>query len=168
MTQKYPENTGALFAGTFNPFTIGHADIVRRGVEMFGRVVICLGINMEKPDCEAPMRALEIKALYVDEPRVSVIWWAGLTTEAAKEHGCNVLLRGVRSVKDFEYERDLPTSTAASRASTPLCSWPGPNWPACLRRWCANLSATTSTLGRISLSPMNQICPACVADLFPH
>ena len=107
MTQKYPENTGALFAGTFNPFTIGHADIVRRGVEMFGRVVICLGINMEKPDCEAPMRALEIKALYVDEPRVSVIWWAGLTTEAAKEHGCNVLLRGVRSVKDFEYERDL-------------------------------------------------------------
>lgn len=111
MTQKYPEQIdktrGALFAGTFNPFTIGHADIVSRGVEMFGRVVICLGINIDKPDVEAPMRAVRLKELYARDPRVSVIWWAGLTTEAAKEHGCHVLLRGVRSVKDFEYERDL-------------------------------------------------------------
>ena len=111
MIQKYPEQIdktrGALFAGTFNPFTIGHADIVSRGVEMFGRVVICLGINIDKPDVEAPMRAVRLKELYARDPRVSVIWWAGLTTEAAKEHGCHVLLRGVRSVKDFEYERDM-------------------------------------------------------------
>ena len=67
MTQKYPEQSsnarGALFPGTFNPFTIGHADIVSRGVEMFGRVVICLGINIEKPDVDAPLRAIEIGAL---------------------------------------------------------------------------------------------------------
>ena len=111
MTQKYPEQSsnarGALFPGTFNPFTIGHADIVSRGVEIFGRVVICLGINIEKPDVDAPLRAIEIGALYANEPRVSVQLWAGLTVEAAKQFHCNVLLRGVRSVKDFEYERDL-------------------------------------------------------------
>ena len=97
-----------MFAGTFNPFTIGHADIVSRGVEMFGRVVICLGINIDKPRRRGSYESREdSKNSTARDPRVSVIWWAGLTTEAAKEHGCHVLLRGVRSVKDFEYERDL-------------------------------------------------------------
>jgi len=115
MIRKSPDNivdhvscgTAALFAGSFNPFTIGHADIVRRGLDIFDRVVICLGVNMDKPDASADARLDEIKRLYVAEPRVSVTRWSGLTIDAAKRFGCNVLLRGVRSAKDFEYERDL-------------------------------------------------------------
>lgn len=97
----------ALFAGSFNPFTIGHADIVRRALGIFDRVVICLGVNIDKPDTSADACLDAIKSLYASDPRVSVVKWSGLTVEAAKRFGCDVLLRGVRSVRDFEYERDL-------------------------------------------------------------
>lgn len=115
MTRKSPDivadsmahETAALFAGTFNPFTIGHADIVRRGLDIFDRVVICLGVNMDKPDASTDASLDKIRRLYESEPRVTVTRWSGLTIDAAKHFGCNVLLRGVRSAKDFEYERDL-------------------------------------------------------------
>lgn len=98
----------AFFAGSFNPFTIGHADIVGRGLGLFDRVVIGVGINPAKQTAEdVAERVGEIARLYDDEPRVSVVSYSCLTTDAALEAGATVLLRSVRDVTDFEYERNL-------------------------------------------------------------
>jgi len=83
----------ALFAGSFRPFTKGHADIVARG------------INSAKPRTADDIDA--IKALYRGNPRVSVDTYTCLTVDFARSCGAKFLLRGVRSTKDFEYERDL-------------------------------------------------------------
>ena len=98
-----------IFAGSFNPFTVGHADIVKRGLEIFDSIAICVGANINKPDDwdSAQQRAAEIAELYADDERVSVERWSGLTSDYAKKIGTRFLLRGVRSVKDYEYERDM-------------------------------------------------------------
>ncbi|MDE6277456.1 MAG: pantetheine-phosphate adenylyltransferase [Muribaculaceae bacterium] len=99
----------ALFPGSFRPFTKGHASIVERGLALFDRVVIAVGVNLEKdPEGLHGAEAVRaIEALYAGEPRVEVIRYSGLTVEAAREAGAQFLLRGVRTVKDFEYERDM-------------------------------------------------------------
>ncbi len=115
MTQKSPNThdnaTGeriALFPGSFNPFTTGHASIVERGLQLFDRVVIAIGISADKPmDSSRAQHAADIRELYSDEPRVTVLTYSGLTVNAAKTVGARFLLRGVRSTKDFEYERDM-------------------------------------------------------------
>ncbi len=114
MTPRSPEKV-AVFAGTFNPFTIGHADILRRGLDVFDRIIICIGVNAAKPDDRegALRRRDDISRLYAGEPRVSVECHDGLTADFARSHGATALLRGVRSVKDFEYERDLADANMA-------------------------------------------------------
>lgn len=97
----------ALFPGSFNPFTRGHADIVRRGLKIFDSIVVAVGVNAGKGHADADMLAEPIRALYADEPRVSVVTYSTLTAELARRLGVRFLLRGVRSVKDFEYERDM-------------------------------------------------------------
>ena len=97
----------ALFPGSFNPFTRGHADIVERGLALFDRIVIGIGVNADKP-CAGHAGAVEaIRKLYAAEPRVSVAEYEGLTVRFAERIGARFILRGVRSVKDFEYERDM-------------------------------------------------------------
>jgi pantetheine-phosphate adenylyltransferase len=109
MTQTLSDKRTALFAGSFNPFTVGHASIVERGLQLFDSVVIGIGVNATKPGSEADgeKRAEAIRKLYANEPRVSVITYSTLTVDAAAKVGAKFLLRGVRSVRDFEYERDL-------------------------------------------------------------
>lgn len=97
----------ALFPGTFQPFTIGHADIVRRGLDIFDRIIIAVGVNKTKPIGSADDTVAAIRNLYKDEPRVSVEAYSSLTVDYARQCGATFLLRGVRSVKDFEYERDM-------------------------------------------------------------
>lgn len=98
----------AFFAGSFDPFTVGHASVVERSLPLFDRIVIAIGINPAKTTAVvAERRAKEIAALYADEARVSVMTYDGLTVDAARRAGASCLLRGVRSVKDFEYERDM-------------------------------------------------------------
>ncbi len=98
----------AFFAGSFNPFTVGHANIVERGLALFDRVVIGVGINPAKTSpADVSARVGEIAALYADEPRVEVVSYSTLTTDAALAAGASVLLRSVRDVTDFEYERNL-------------------------------------------------------------
>ncbi len=97
----------ALFPGSFNPFTIGHADIVERGLELFDRIIIAVGINTAKCN-ESNDELLEtIRRIYADEPRVEVAAYSGLTVDFAKLKSARFILRGVRSMKDFEYERDM-------------------------------------------------------------
>lgn len=98
----------ALFAGTFDPFTIGHHRIVMRALQLFSRVVIAVGRNSGKQALHSvDERVEQLRRLYADEPRVEAFVYDGLTIDFAKEIGADCLLRGVRSVKDFEYEREL-------------------------------------------------------------
>ena len=110
MTAKLSRNNKsvAFFAGSFNPFTIGHAAIVDRALNLVDEIVIGIGINTQKTtDAEIERRAAAIINLYQADPRVRVITYSNLTVDAAREAGASCLLRGVRSVKDFEYERDM-------------------------------------------------------------
>ena len=98
----------ALLAGSFDPYTRGHHSLVLRALDIFDGVLIAVGHNSEKRTMfTLHERVSSIKALYANEPRVSVDTYDGLTVEYAQKAGACCLLRGVRSVKDFEYERDL-------------------------------------------------------------
>lgn len=98
----------ALFPGSFDPFTIGHASIVERGLPMFDRIVIGVGLNESKRSLYTPQERVEaIRELYADEPRVEVEGYTDLTIDLARRIGARFILRGLRSVKDFEYERDI-------------------------------------------------------------
>ncbi len=99
----------AIFPGTFDPFTLGHASVVERGLGIFDHIVIAVGINCAKTSAEsAATRLAEISRVYAGmEDRVSVRQYSGLTVDFARECGARFILRGIRSVKDFEYERDM-------------------------------------------------------------
>ncbi len=98
----------ALFPGSFDPFTKGHHDIVKRGVQMFDRVVIGIGRNTSKKTSQTvEERCKNIAALFADEPRVSVQIYDTLTVDFAKEIGAQFILRGVRNAADFEYEQQI-------------------------------------------------------------
>ncbi|MBQ6653520.1 MAG: pantetheine-phosphate adenylyltransferase [Prevotella sp.] len=97
----------ALFTGTFDPFTIGHADVVSRVLPLFDRVVIGVGVN-ERKQCRqtADKRVTAIRRVYADNPAVKVVAYDDLTVDLAHREQADVIVRGVRSVKDFEYERE--------------------------------------------------------------
>ena len=97
-----------FYAGSFDPFTIGHLSIAKRAMAMFDELVIGIGCNLEKQNDEAVERRVEkIKSLFANEKGVSVVAYEGLTAEAAKELGAQVLVRGVRNAIDFEKEKEL-------------------------------------------------------------
>ncbi len=96
-----------LFPGSFHPFTKGHHDIVTRLLAIFDEVVVGIGVNEQKAQAGDHLeRMAAIEALYADERRVSVVCYSTLTVNCAKEVGAKVIVKGVRSVKDYEYERE--------------------------------------------------------------
>lgn len=96
-----------LFAGTFDPFTIGHASVVRRALQLFDRVVVAVGVNDAKhPETTTQQRVEAIRSLYADDERVTVVAYSGLTVDVAREHGAAFIVKGVRSVRDYESERE--------------------------------------------------------------
>lgn len=98
----------ALYAGSFDPFTRGHADIVTRGLALFDEVVVAIGTNEAKRNLyPAEVRLQQISRYYAHQPRVRVLLYTGLTVTLAQELGASALLRGVRSSTDMEYERTL-------------------------------------------------------------
>jgi len=98
----------AIFPGSFDPFTLGHYDIVNRGLTLFDRIVIGIGRNSTKKET-FPIREREeaIRKIFKDEPRVEVKIYDCLTVDFAREVGAEFILRGVRCVADFEYERNM-------------------------------------------------------------
>lgn len=99
-----------IFPGSFDPFTKGHESVVRRALEFCDELVIAVGYNGLKRNqgmFSAEERVRMISEFYKEEPRVSVISYTTLTTDIANELGCTHILRGVRTVIDFEYERSL-------------------------------------------------------------
>jgi pantetheine-phosphate adenylyltransferase len=98
----------AIFPGSFDPFTIGHYDIVNRGLKLFDEIVIGIGRNSTKKET-FPIREREeaIRKIFKDEPRVTVQIYDCLTVDFAREVDAQFILRGVRCVQDFEYERNM-------------------------------------------------------------
>ena len=95
----------AIFPGSFDPFTRGHADIVGRGLRLFDHITIAVGYNGQKQGwipVEERVRAL--RELYRDEPRISVEAYNGLTVDYARQRDIHFILRGLRTHKDYEYE----------------------------------------------------------------
>lgn len=98
----------AIFPGTFDPFTIGHDALVRRALSLVDNIYIAIGINTGKRTMLSLEERMErITALYKDEPRIHVVSYDGLTTDFAQSIGAKFIIRGVRSVIDFEYERNI-------------------------------------------------------------
>lgn len=98
----------ALFPGSFDPFTTGHLDVVRRGAELFDEVVIAIGTNSSKQRyLPAEWVISQLETLFQAEPRVLVRSYQGLTTDFARQTGARYLLRGLRNSLDFEYEKAI-------------------------------------------------------------
>ena len=97
----------AIFTGSFDPFTVGHDDILRRALPLFSRVVIGVGVNERKQYMlSAEERCEAIRRIYASEPKVEVKTYSDLTVDFARREGAAYIIKGVRSVKDFEYERE--------------------------------------------------------------
>lgn len=99
--------TTAIFVGSFDPYTIGHDNILRRALPMFDRVVIGVGVNESKKYMfSSEVRVAAIASLYADEPKVEVKAYSDLTVDFARREDAQYIIKGVRSIKDFEYERE--------------------------------------------------------------
>ena len=98
----------AIFPGTFDPFTLGHHSIVKRALTFMDEIIIGIGINGDKR-CLMPVekRVESIRKLYAAEPKVKVMAYSGLTVDFASEQGAAFIVRGIRTVKDFEYEESI-------------------------------------------------------------
>ena len=101
----------AIFPGTFDPFTIGHYSLVMRGLSIFDEIVIGIGVNqIKKTLFDLDKRLDIINQAFVSEPRVSVVAYNSLTVDFAKSVNAAYILRGLRSVSDFEYEHTIANS----------------------------------------------------------
>lgn len=98
----------ALFPGTFDPFTIGHQSLVTRGLELVDEIIISIGKNESKNTYFPLEKRIEaIQNLYENEPRVRVMSYDSLTVDFAEEQNARFILRGIRTVNDFEYEKSI-------------------------------------------------------------
>ncbi len=97
-----------LFPGTFDPLTLGHVDIINRAIPLFDRIVVGIGLNAAKaPMFSAEQRLEWISDIYKDEERVEGAIYEGLTIQFCKSIGAQFILRGIRYVSDFEYEKTI-------------------------------------------------------------
>ena len=97
-----------LFPGTFDPVTIGHTDIIDRSLPLFDKIIVGIGINAAKePMFTADQRKLWFEEIYKDQPKVEVAIYDGLTIHFCESIGARFILRGIRYVSDFEYEKTI-------------------------------------------------------------
>ena len=97
-----------LFPGTFDPVTLGHIDIINRALPLFDKLIVGIGRNVNKvPMFSEEQRLQWVKDIYKDQPKVAAILYDGLTVNCCKDVGANFILRGIRYVNDFEYEKAI-------------------------------------------------------------
>lgn len=97
-----------LFPGTFDPVTLGHVDIINRAIPLFDKIIVGIGLNASKaPMFSADQRVQWINDIYKDEERVEGAVYEGLTVNFCKKIGAQFILRGIRYVSDFEYEKTI-------------------------------------------------------------
>lgn len=98
----------ALFPGTFDPVTLGHTDIIDRALPLFDKLYIGIGRNINKtPMFSEDQRLKWLQDIYANEPKVEAIVYEGLTVECCRAVNANFILRGIRYVNDFEYEKAI-------------------------------------------------------------
>lgn len=98
----------ALFPGTFDPITIGHLDIIHRALPLFDKLIIGIGRNANKSAMFTEEKRMKwIQEIFGDNPNVSVSVYEGLTVECCRKVGANFIVRGIRYVNDFEYEKAI-------------------------------------------------------------
>lgn len=98
----------ALFPGSFDPVTKAHVDILRRAIPLFDKVVVGIGLNSTKAAfLDVEKRKKMLKAVFVDDEKVEVATYEGLTVEYCKKIGAAYMIRGIRTVSDFEYEKAI-------------------------------------------------------------
>jgi len=98
----------AIFPGSFDPITIGHADVVKRAAKVFDEIVVSIGVNTQKKylfDLDTRMKW--IQTVFRNESNVRVRSYQGLTINFCKEISANYIIRGIRSSADFEYEKTI-------------------------------------------------------------
>lgn len=97
-----------LFPGTFDPVTLGHIDIINRAMPLFDKIIVGIGKNVNKvPMFTEELRLQWVKDIYINEPKVEAVLYEGLTVNCCKAVGANFILRGIRYVNDFEYEKAI-------------------------------------------------------------
>lgn len=103
--------TKAVYAGSFDPFTFGHLDIAKRASRFFDEVIIAIGTNTSKATLFTPEERYEAIQAIIEQEQVDnirvILHTSGLTVELAEEQGAQAMIRGLRSVKDMEYEMDI-------------------------------------------------------------
>ena len=98
----------AIFPGTFDPFTIGHYSVVKRALTFMDEIVIGIGVNESKRTWFPTEKRLDmIRKLFADEPRITVEAYSGLTIDYANQCSAKFIVRGIRTVHDFEYEETI-------------------------------------------------------------
>lgn len=110
----------AVFPGSFDPITLGHYDIIKRGIGLFDKIIVAIGVNAEKKYM-FPLEERQhfIEESFKDEPKVSVITYEGLTIDLCKKVGAEFILRGLRNPADFEFEKAIAhTNRELSRIET--------------------------------------------------
>ncbi len=97
-----------LFPGTFDPVTLGHVDIINRALPLFDKIVVGIGLNSSKAPMFSPDQRVQwIRDIYKDEERVEGAVYEGLTIDFCKKIDAQFILRGIRYVSDFEYEKTI-------------------------------------------------------------
>ncbi len=97
-----------LFPGTFDPVTLGHTDIINRALPLFDKMIIGIGRNVNKQPMFTDEERLEwLKEIYADQPKVEAVIYDGLTVDCCKKYNATFILRGIRYVNDFEYEKAI-------------------------------------------------------------
>lgn len=97
-----------LFPGTFDPVTLGHTDIINRALPLFDKLIIGIGSNLNKVPMFSEAQRLEwLREIYKDNPKVEAVVYEGLTVDCCRQHGAQFILRGIRYVNDFEYEKAI-------------------------------------------------------------
>ena len=97
-----------LFPGTFDPITLGHTDVIDRALDLFDELVVGIGTNSTKtPMFPIEQRIEWIREIYHDKPKVKVVTYEGLTVNFCKQINAHFILRGIRGIADFEYEKAI-------------------------------------------------------------
>ncbi len=108
-----------LFPGTFDPLTLGHVDIIQRAADLFDKLVVGIGINANKqPMFTIEQRVNWIKELFRDDPRIEAAGYEGLTIDFCRKIKATYILRGIRYVSDFEYEKAIADMNRALAPDT--------------------------------------------------
>lgn len=98
----------AVFAGSFDPFTLAHQDLVERALPLFDKIYIAIGVNSAKQGLLTVKDKLNtIQAVFNDHPSIEIVSFEGLTIDFCKKVGANFLLRGLRNTADFEFENSI-------------------------------------------------------------